>query len=99
MQQHNSRRFYISGTNGYTEWDSEGNKLIFHNYETNEKVKMSDPNLSNDDQFINQAINFLSITSSESHNELVKAKDSLLIVEAAKKSMKTGTEIKINNVI
>ena len=99
MQQHNRRELYIAGTKGYVEWNMEGNQFLFHDYETNEKEAITDSNLSNDDQFLAQATDFLSRTSSESPNELTKAQNSLLIVEAAKQSMKTGAEIKIKTVI
>ena len=99
MQQHNRRELYIAGTKGYVEWNMEGNQFLFHDYETNEKEAITDSNLSNDDPFLAQATDFLSRTSSESPNELTKAQNSLLIVEAAKQSMKTGAEIKIKTVI
>jgi len=99
MQQHNRRELYIAGAKGYVEWNIEGNQLIFHDYRTNEKEVMTDSNLSNDDQFIAQADEFLDRIPSKSVNELAKAQNSLLIVEAAKQSMKTGTEIQVKTVI
>lgn len=96
MQQHGYREFFIAGTKGYVNWNGEVNKLLFHEYDTDKIETISDPILSQDDQFVAQAKSFLNTTPSESVGELSKAQNSLLIVEAAKLSMESGVEIEIS---
>lgn len=97
MQQHNRRDLYISGTKGYIEWDSRGNKLIVHNYKDGKEEVFSDPDYKNDDMFKAQALYFLKNFKQSDKSYLDISKASLMIVEAAKKSMKEGKEIKIDS--
>ena len=60
MQKHTNRSINISGTDGYLEWDAEGNKLTVMNFKTEKTVNLSDQNLTNDDLFYNQASVFIS---------------------------------------
>jgi len=99
MQQKNRRLLCISGTRGFVDLDINGNELKFYDHDTNNVEILSDHDLSNDDQFVAQAVQFLDTIPSKSSDELAKAQNSLLIVEAAKQSMKTGAEIKIKTVI
>jgi len=95
MQQHNRRDLYIAGTKGYLEWDTNGNILIVEKYKTGKKQLFSDPDFTNDDMFINQVEYFLKRMKRSDKSYLDVAEASLLMVDASKKSMKEGREIKI----
>jgi len=96
MQKYNRRDLYISGTEGYIEWNQIDNILKFVDYKTGEVNTESDNLFTNDDMFISQAkyfINDLKITDNLKYLDI--AKSSLLLVEAAKKSMKKGKKISL----
>ena len=96
MQKHNRRDLFIAGTKGYVEWNIEGNKFIYENYDNNEKEILSDPEYTNDAMFYSQAIYFLNEFNQSDKSYLDAAKASLAIVDAAKKSMAKGINIKVN---
>lgn len=94
MQKHTNRSINISGTDGYLEWDAEGNKLTVMNFKTEKTVNLSDQNLTNDDLFYNQASVFINKLGPDNNIEQLEiAMASLSLVEAAKESMLTGKEI------
>lgn len=97
MQKYNRRDLYISGTKGYIEWNAQGNKLIVSDYIKDKKTEFLDPDYKNDDMFYSQTKYFLEEFSRLDKSYLDVAKASLIIVEAAKKSMKEGREIKIKD--
>jgi len=95
MQQHNRRDISIAGTEGYLEWNIDGNSLTVERYDTGKKQVFSDTKFTNDDMFFAQNKYFLNQfrRSDKSYLDVVRA--SLLMVEAAKQSMKEGKEIRI----
>ncbi len=96
MQKHNRRDLYIAGTEGYVEWNMEGNKLILNNYTKSKKEILSDPELTNDAMFYSQNSHFLNKLSRSDYKTYIEvAEASLAIVMAAKKSMATGGHIKV----
>jgi len=96
MQQYNRRDLYIAGTNGYVEWNAIGNTFKFIDYKERNEEKLCDPDYTNDDMFVSQAKYFLNrFKRSENNTYLKVAKNSLVIVQAAKKSMKTGRGINL----
>jgi hypothetical protein len=100
MQQHNRRDLYIAGTNGYVEWNAIGNTFKFINYNKGNEETLCDPDYTNDDMFISQAKCFLNeFKRSENKTYLEVAKNSLAIVQAAKKSMKTGRGINLGSYV
>ncbi len=100
MQQHNRRDLYIAGTNGYVEWNATGNTFKFINYNKGNEETLCDPDYTNDDMFISQAKCFLNeFKRSENKTYLEVARSSLAIVQAAKKSMKTGRGINLGSYV
>jgi len=94
MQKYNRRDLYISGTDGYAEWNQAGNQLKIVDYETGKDMIESDTAYSNDDMFISQTKFFLNhLDLSDNIRYLDIAKSSLLIVEAAKQSMHEGKKV------
>ena len=59
MQQHKRRDLYISGTNGYVEWNEIGNTFKFITYNEGNEELLCDPDYTNDEMFISQAEYFL----------------------------------------
>jgi len=100
MQQYNRRDLYIAGTNGYVEWNAIGNTFKFINYAKGNEEILCDPDYTNDDMFISQAKCFLNeFKRSENKTHLEVAKNSLAIVQAAKKSMQTGRSINLGSYV
>jgi predicted dehydrogenase len=96
MQKHNRRDLYIAGTKGYVEWNQDGNRLLINDYETGKEEVLSEPEYTNDAMFYAQASYFLetfSCTDNKAYLEAAHA--SLAIVEAAKKVMKQGSDVKL----
>jgi len=86
-----SRSFHIAGTLGDIIWTGEENQLSFTNFESCREEK-SVGVLTNDQLFINQAEKFLfGWSASNTFESLTAAKNSLAVVEAAKKSMQSKT--------
>jgi len=96
MQNYNRRCLFIAGTDGYIEWNQDGNKLLICSYTSGEKKEFTNPEFSNDDMFFPQATYFLyQFQNIESKKYLEIGKASLAIVEAAKESMTKGTLTKL----
>jgi predicted dehydrogenase len=96
MQKQNRRDFYIAGSEGFVEWNADGNKFIFHDYKNDTKEILSDPEYTNDAMFVSQASYFIKHNNpSHSTNTLEAAKASVAIVEAAKESMSKGIKIEM----
>ena len=94
MQQHKRRDLYISGTNGYVEWSEIGNTFKFITYNEGNEELLCDPDYTNDEIFISQAKYFLNeFNKSDNQSYLESAKGSIVIVQAAKESMKTGRKV------
>jgi predicted dehydrogenase len=84
------RSFYISGTEGTLSWDETFNKLVLSTF-TKTPEEFFSPSFTNDSMFISQAEHFFSNWSYKNSEEsLLSAGYSLAIVEAARKSMKSG---------
>lgn len=91
MQRHNHRRLFIAGTDGYVEWDQDGNRLLAEDYGTGQKDAREDPGFANDDMFTAQTQHFVrEFGPQDSGGYLDAARQSLAVVEAARKSMATG---------
>lgn len=98
MQQYNRRDLYISGTDGYVEWNEVGNNFKFINYSEEKEEVLSNPGFTNDEMFINQAKFFFNkLKKPDNKSFLEVAKSSLTIVQTAKESMKSGRKINILN--
>ena len=95
MQKQNRRDFYIAGTQGYVEWNIEGNRLKVVDYKNNKEQVLSDPEYANDAMFHSQALYFLNDFKKSDKSYLEIANSSLEIVEAAKKSMEKGSDIQL----
>lgn len=96
MHKQASRSFHITGTEGEIKWDDKENVLTVNSFygKINE---YTDPKFSNDGMFISQAEKFINNWSSEdTKDSLSAAYCSLAIVDAAKRSMKSGN---VENII
>lgn len=100
MQKHNRRNFFVAGTKGYLEWDQDGNRLTFEDYETGNIENYAEPDAANDDMFIAQAAYFLKMLSSkDSPRQLENAHASLAMAEAAKQSMVSGGPVSLSSLV
>lgn len=98
MQQHNRRDLYISGTNGYVEWNADGNTFKFVNYNDGIEENFEDSNYTNDDMFVSQAEYFLyNFKKTDNLIFLSAARNSLAVVQAAKESMGKNKKVKLPN--
>jgi len=98
MQKHSRRDFQIAGTQGYLEWDQDGNRLGIYSYETGDIDDSEDPAFSNDDMFVAQAKYFLDNYSNLNTSELLEqSRASLAIVEASKLSMRESRPSLLSN--
>ena len=95
MQKFNRRDLYIAGTKGYIEWNMLDNKLVVNNYEDSNEYFSSDPGYKNDEMFLSQATYFLNEFNRGDKSYLEAAQASLIIVEAARVSMKEGVAKRI----
>ena len=94
-QKHHERLFSICGEDGYLSWNQDDDTLTEEYFNTpNKSVARKNPNPGNDAMFdlqIKSIISHLNFSSGmKSLNDSISA---LKIVEAAKKSMKTGRAI------
>ena len=97
MQKHGRRDFQIAGSEGFLEWNQNGNTLIIESYANNQIVEKSNPDFSNDDMFVAQAKFFLAQNARESNRDTIEqARASLAIVEAAKISMNEGRTVRLS---
>ena len=89
MHKRPSRSFHVVGTNGDIFWDDQSHQLNIVPF-TSVEVH-SNTVTSTDEMFVAQAQRFLtSWTQDDTRNSLSAAANSLAIVEAAKRSMKSG---------
>mgnify|MGYP001391631025 CR=1 FL=1 len=96
MQRHNRRRLFIAGTGGYVEWDQNGNSLLTEDYQSGQTDALEDPGFANDDMFTAQTRYFVDEFGPEdSAGYLDAARQSLAVVEAARKSMTTGEMVQL----
>lgn len=96
MQKHNRRDFHIAGSEGYLEWNQDGNRIRIDDYDTGESIEEADGTFSNDDMFVAQTRYFIdNYDRIDSNETLEQARASLAIVEAAKQSMRDGCPIAI----
>ncbi len=96
MQEHSRRDFQIAGTDGFLQWDQNGNQLTIETY-GEPLVRKSDTDFSNDDMFMAQARFFLEHHDPVDNFETIKqARASLAIVEAAKISMREGRTVTLS---
>lgn len=97
MQRHNRRRLFIAGTDGYVEWDQDGNRLLAENYKSGEKEAQEDPGFTNDDMFTAQTRYFVDeFGPRDSAGYLDAARQSLAVVEAARQSMISGAFVSLS---
>jgi len=84
-----SRSFHIAGTLGDLKWSGDEYQLSFTNFESCPEEKSVDV-VTNDQLFISQAKKFLfEWSTSNTRDSLASAKNSLAVVEAAKRSMQS----------
>ena len=97
MQKHARRDFFVAGTKGYLEWDQNGNRLTYEDYETGKTEKFAEPGAANDDMFIAQAEHFLkTVTAGDGPRQLEIARASLAMAVAAKQSMVVGGPVSLS---
>ena len=90
MHKKPSRSFHIAGTESDIKWDDKENVLTVNSF-NGTSTEHTDMDFSNDDMFISQAEKFIKNWKSEdTKNSLSAAYSSLAIVDAAKRSMKSG---------
>ncbi len=86
-----SRSFHIAGSEGHIAWDAKDNRLLLSSRASGAE-ESSDPGYPNDAMFIAQAQQFLCHwTTGDTESALNAAAASLAIVEAAKRSIVSGT--------
>ncbi|NQV83545.1 MAG: Gfo/Idh/MocA family oxidoreductase [Rhodospirillales bacterium] len=94
MQRHNQRRLFIAGTDGYVEWDQDGNRLLVEDYKSGQNESLEDPCFANDDMFTAQTRYFVDEFEPQGSGDyLDAARQSLVVVEAARQSMVSGTAV------
>ncbi|MCU0641445.1 MAG: Gfo/Idh/MocA family oxidoreductase [Candidatus Margulisbacteria bacterium] len=92
MHKKTSRGFHIAGTDGDIVWDGEENRLAVAPFAAgSQEYVQVDPDFKNDDMFMAQAMRFLSDwTLENTKNALAAAEGALAIVDAARRSLKSG---------
>lgn len=90
MHRRPRREFHVAGTEGELRWDAETNALIVERFDGKMDHK-SDPQFSNDAMFRAQDERFVrSWSAADSGDSLAAAWESLAVVDAARRSMRTG---------
>lgn len=91
MHKKQSRSFHIAGSKGDISWSDSKDELKIEFFNNEKKIKNNEQIVSNDDMFYNQAKKFLNDwDTNDTITSLNSASSSLAIVEAAKKSIKSG---------
>jgi predicted dehydrogenase len=90
MHKKPSRSFHVVGTEGDIHWDGTANRLTVTPFYGSEEEQDDTP-FTHDDMFVAQAERFLSgWTADDTKDSLTSAAGSLVIVEAARRSMHSG---------
>jgi len=98
MQKNNRRSIQIEGENGCLKWDDRNNSLAIDEYGKSDDEEYVDSEFSNDDMFRKQASYFLNdYQDSDIGKYLEAAQHPLIVVQAAKESMRKGEAIVINH--
>jgi len=98
MHKKQSRSFNIAGSKGDILWSDSKDELKIEFFNKEKESKNDKQVVLNDDMFYNQARKFLSDwDENDTIKSLNSASSSLAIVEAAKKSMKSGKKEKVYN--
>jgi predicted dehydrogenase len=97
-QKHHERLFSICGENGYLSWNQDDDALTEEYFNKSDKdVVQKNPNPGNDAMFDSQIKSIINdLNFSVGMNSVNDSIATLEIVEAAKKSMKTGRVIVLN---
>lgn len=96
MHKKQSRSFNIAGSRGDVSWSDSKDELKIEFFNNEKDSKNDDQVVLNDDMFYNQARKFLDDwDENDTIKSLNSASSSLAIVEAAKKSMKSGKKEKV----
>ena len=89
MHKKTRRELYINGHKKSAQWTEENNLLtLFDHQKNNEEERVSLPFCDSDEIFEKQFESFLALENKFSDYEFTKSKASVLIVNAAKESMK-----------
>ena len=97
---HDNTRFCIAiGEDGTLRWDGITGEVLYYNKDSDEWIEMFVEDQKRDDSYISEWINFIDCISNKK-KPVVSIEDGikvLQIIGAAKKSFKTGKEVRINH--
>ena len=95
MHKKQSRSFHVAGSEGDISWSDSKDELSIKFFNEKEEIKNDNQIIPNDEMFYNQAKKFLDDWDKfDTIKSLNSASSSLAIVEAAKKSIKSGKKWK-----